>query len=270
MFYEELMAIIEKKDPSMKDEIEIIDVNAGNVDDVGFFCCRNKRETEGYQRKLRWLKKRFAEGLRMKTIGSGGRGVIEYIPGEYAWRAVEAKGYMFIHCLWITGSRRNVGCATSLLNECIKDAKAARMKGVAMVTSEGHFSIGRRFLKKHGFESVGKASPSFELNVLNFGKGGKVEWSGDFDKRIADLGKGLSIFTSDQCPYFFGGIETMVEAADGKGIKTKIIVLKSSSDVRRLSPNPYGTFAAVYNGELLSYYPPGRKPFLKRLEMLGG
>ena len=32
-------------------------------------------------------------------------GFIEYVPGEYAWRGVNAEGYMFIHCIWIAANK---------------------------------------------------------------------------------------------------------------------------------------------------------------------
>ncbi|UCE07082.1 MAG: GNAT family N-acetyltransferase, partial [bacterium] len=65
---------------------KIIDVNSDNVEQTGFFCYMSKRKTEGFQRKLNWLKARFAEGMRIKMFDLPERGFIEYIPGEYAWR----------------------------------------------------------------------------------------------------------------------------------------------------------------------------------------
>jgi hypothetical protein len=103
---------------------KIIEVNAENVEKTGFFCFMSKRKSEGFQRKLRGLKDRFAEGMRIKMFELPERGFIEYLPGEYAWRAVNASGYMFIHCLWVVGKSRGKGLAGILLDECIKDAQA--------------------------------------------------------------------------------------------------------------------------------------------------
>ena len=147
--------------------IKIIDVNADNVEQTGFFCYMSKRKTEGFQRKLNWLKARFAEGMRIKMFELPERGFIEYIPGEYAWRAVDAKGYMFIHCLWVVGKSKGKGLAGVLLEECINDAKQSDMNGVAMVTSERVWLIGKKLLLKHGFESV-EETPPFNLMVKKF------------------------------------------------------------------------------------------------------
>lgn len=82
---------------------EILEVTAENVEKNGFFCYMSKKKSEGYRRKLNWLKSRFAEGLRIKMLALPDRGFIEYIPGERAWRAVHADGYLLIHCLWVVG-----------------------------------------------------------------------------------------------------------------------------------------------------------------------
>jgi hypothetical protein len=94
--------------------MEIIDVNKENVAETGFFCNMSKKKSEGYQRKLKWLSKRFTEGLKLKMLdlSQGGRGFIEYLPGEYAWRPVSGNGYMFIHCLWVVGKSKGEGYAT--------------------------------------------------------------------------------------------------------------------------------------------------------------
>ena len=110
----------------------IIDVTPENVDKTGFFCLMSRRKCDGYQRKLKWLKARFDEGLRIKMLdpSKGGRGFIEYIPGDYAWRPVEASDYLFIHCLWIVGQSKGKGHAKLLLDECLADAERCGAKGV--------------------------------------------------------------------------------------------------------------------------------------------
>ena len=85
--------------------MKLVDVSAANVDSTGFFCYMSKRKSEGYRGKLGWLKERFAEGMRIRMPVSPERGFIEYLPGEYAWRAVHADGFMFIHCVWVVGRR---------------------------------------------------------------------------------------------------------------------------------------------------------------------
>ena len=228
----------------------------------------SKKKTEGYQRKLRWLQDRFVEGMKIKMLDlkQGGRGFIEYTPGEYAWRAVNAKGYMFIHCIWVAGKSKGKGYGSLLLNESIKDAKKAGMKGVAMVTSEGNWLVGKEFLKKHGFESVDQ-DPPFELMVKKFDEDApSPSFSDDFEKKLKLHPKGLTIVRSDQCPYIDSAANATQKVAKEHGIKTQVVELKSAEDVRKLASSPYGVFQIVYNGELLNYHYMGKKDWDKALD----
>ena len=47
----------------MSSNIEVVTVDATNLAKRGFFCCKSKKKSEGYQRKLRWLEERFGEGV---------------------------------------------------------------------------------------------------------------------------------------------------------------------------------------------------------------
>lgn len=48
---------------------------------------------------------------------------IEYVPAENAWAPIDAPGYMYIDCLWVSGQHKGHGYSNLLLNECIRDAK---------------------------------------------------------------------------------------------------------------------------------------------------
>jgi len=249
--------------------MNLVDVNQENVSEKGFFCYMSKKKTEGYQRKLRWLKDRFSEGMKLKMLDleQGGRGFIEYIPGEFAWRAVNAKGYVFIHCIWVAGKSKGKGYGSLLLDECIRDAKEAGMNGVAMVTSERNWLVKKKFPLRNGFESVAQ-HPPFELMVKRFNGVAPPSLSGDFEKKLKALGKDLTIIRSDQCPYIDAAVKAAFEAGKELGTKTHVVELKSAEDIRRLSPSPYGVFHIVYDGKLLSYHPIGKKDIIENLRHL--
>ena len=231
----------------------IIDVDAENVDQTGFFCYMSKRKSEGFQRKLNWLKARFSEGMKIKMFELPQRGFIEYIPGEYAWRAVDAAGYMFIHCLWVVGKSKGKGMAGTLLEHCIEDAKSAGMKGVAMVTSERVWLIGKKLLLKHGFKSVAEEAP-FNLMVKKFSAAADPSFSGNWEQKASRYPKGITVFRSDQCPYIPDAAKTILDFAKERGIQSQVVELESCQDVRDLSPSPYGVFSVVNDGRMLSYY----------------
>jgi GNAT superfamily N-acetyltransferase len=250
--------------------MNIIEINSKNVSEKGFFCYMSKKKSEGYQRKLKWLKDRFDEGMKIKMLDlrQGGRGFIEYIPGEHAWRAVNAEGYMFIHCVWVAGKSKGKGYATLLLNACIKDAEKNEMKGVTVLTSEGNWLVGKKFFVKHNFESVDEQSP-FALMVKKFDNASSPSFSGDFEERLHAYGKHLTIICSDQCPYIDAAVKAALDAANELGLDTKVIELKSSEDVRKLSPSPYGVFGLVYDGKLVSYHSLAKKELINILGSLG-
>ncbi len=249
----------------MSQQIDLIEVDALNVEDAGFFCYMSKPKSEGYQRKLHWLKARFAEGMRIKMLRLPERGFIEYIPGEYAWRPVDARGYMFIHCLWIVGRSKKKGHATLLLNECIADAQKARMQGVAMVTSRGNWLVDKNPLLKLGFEVIDQAPPAFELLALKFSDAPSPAFTSGWQDKMDRLGTGLTVFRTDQCPYIENAVTAALEAAQEADIPSQVIELKSSQEVRDLAPCAYGVFSIVVNGQLLSYFGMGKADLLQRL-----
>ena len=233
--------------------MKIIDVSATNAAETGFFCYMSKRKTQGYRLKSGWLEKRFGEGLRIKMLELPERGFIEYIPGEYAWRAIEAKGYMAIHCLWIVGKSKGKGFGQILLEACCEDAKRAGMKGVVMVASDRTWLAGRGVLEKAGFTCVDTAPPSFSLMVKAFGKGPKPKFSGDWEAKAAEFGKGLTVVRTDQCPYIEDATNLALACAAKAGVKHRVLTLNSASEIREKSPSAYGTFGLVFNGRLISY-----------------
>jgi ribosomal protein S18 acetylase RimI-like enzyme len=236
--------------------MRIIDVTAENVEETGFFCLMSRRKSEGWQRKLAWLRRRFDEGLRIKMLdlSEGGRGFIEYIPGEFAWRPVEASGYFFIHCLWVVGKSKGNGYAKKLLKECLADAKASGAHGVAMVTSEGNWLVGKKLLLSRGFKSVDTAPPSYELLAMDLGPAPPPHFPTDWERRAASFGEGLTVVRTDQCPYLDDAVNTALEAGRDHGLKVRAIDLTSAREIREKAPSPYGVFSIVVDGEVLSHY----------------
>lgn len=93
--------------------------------------------------------------MRVKILYEDERsaGFIEYIPGEFAWRAVKAQGYMVIHCLWVVGKSKKKGYGSRLLNDCVTDAREMGMHGVAMVRTLAPSSTFTRSRRLHRFQN---------------------------------------------------------------------------------------------------------------------
>ncbi|MFC2157289.1 GNAT family N-acetyltransferase [Acidobacteriota bacterium] len=244
----------------------IIDVTAENVDKTGFFCFMSRRKSEGFQRKLEWVKARFSDGMHIKMFELPERGFIEYIPGQHAWRAVNSNGYMFIHCLWVVGKSKGKGLGGILLEECIRDAEEAGMAGVAMITSESNWLTGNKLLLKSGFESVDFAPPAFNLMVRKFKDFPSPSFLPGVEKRAEKYQQGLTVFHSDQCPYIPDAVDQVKKISGERGIPFQVIELLSAEDARMSAPSPYGVFSIVFNGRMLSYHYLLPKDLNKRLD----
>jgi len=223
----------------MNSKIKIIGLNSENVSEYEPVCFLNPKN-EGYQKKLEWLKKRFSEGLLIKQLYSEEErkciGFIEYTPGEYAWRAVEAKGYVFIHCIWISPNKfKEKGYGSLLVEECIKDAKNEGKYGVAVVTSEGPFMAGKDLFLRNGFKSVAKAKPSYELMIKTLKKGPLPKFT-DWEKKLSEY-EGLNIIYANQCPWVARSIEDLGEIAKKKAVEVKMIELKSAKETQNAISN---------------------------------
>lgn len=258
----------------MGEDVEIITVDAFNVEKEGFLCHKSKSKTEGYQRKLNWLRSRFQEGMRIKLLHlrqfegpRGAFGFIEYTHGEYAWRPVKAKNYLFINCLWVIGRHKGKGYASRLLQSCLDEAHKQGKDGVAMVTrSGGGWLAGKRVLLANGFEPVDHAPYSFDLLAKRLRPAPSPAFPTDWEKRAARYGPGLTIVYSSQCPYMAALVKATLKTARERGIECREVELKSARDVQSNAPSPYGTYGAVYDGRLLAYSPTGAEALLGRIK----
>jgi GNAT superfamily N-acetyltransferase len=245
-------------------EVQIIDTNSVNIRNYGF-CGYSNPKNEGHIAKSEWLKKRYREGLRLKLLHSeshGSVGMIEYIPGEYAWRAVKAEGYMFIHCLMINKKEyKGKGYGAKLLKECISEAKRAKTLGVAVMTSGGTWMADKDLFLALGFELIDSAPPRFDLLALKFKKNAPSPGFIRNGTKISGKYKeGLTIIWSDQCPYIRKSVADVTAAAKQLGIEPKVAELKDCKDARKM-PNPYGTYCMVYKGEIVADHPVSRARF---------
>jgi hypothetical protein len=206
--------------------------------------------------------------MQIKILYEGKRsvGFIEYIPGEYTWRAVNAKDYLVIHCLWVVGKGKNKGYGSRLLNGCLEDAQKQQKHGVAMVTSERVWLADKKLLLKNGFEEVDQAPPSFSLLVKPFDDVPLPAFPTNWAERASRYGEGLTIIRSDQCPYIDDAVKIIVDAANELNIPTQVVELKNCQEAQEQSPSAYGLFGVMYNGQLLSYHYLGQKDILKLLK----
>ena len=243
----------------------IIEADPETIGTFGICGYKNPKRP-GYLEKLQWFKRRFKEGMKVKVLVSeqdSTVGSIEYVPGEYAWRAIRAPGYTVIHCVFILKKAyKGKGYGSQLIEACEKDARKQKKHGVAVVGSKSTWMAKKEVFLKNGFELIEEAPPHYELLVKRFSKKAPLPaFSGNWEKKLARYGKGLTIIHSDQCPYV---VKTMNEipaaATEEFGVKPNLVKLRSCRAAQN-SPNPYGIFGIIWNGELVADHPISKTRF---------
>ncbi len=236
---------------------QIIDLTPDNIADYGVCGYKDVKKHLELRRKIDWFCKYYPLGLRIKAIiTSTGeyQGMLEYIPGEYAHRPVNAAGYLFIHCIFVgfKSQYKGKGYASALLDECIDEARVAKMSGVAVVTRNGSFMAKKDIFLKKGFKQVDQAKPDFELLVLKFDE--KAANPSFKELSTEKYKEGLSILRSPQCPYSVKNVDAIIQTAKNMQLNPNLVEMDDHLSAQQ-SPCAFGTFCIIHNGKILSHHP---------------
>jgi hypothetical protein len=239
-------------------EYQIIEINEFNIEEYGLLCQKSKKKEEGYQNKISWIKERFREGMKYHLLlveergKFASRGFIEYIPGEYCWRGINAEGYMVIHCIWVVGRIKGFGFGSMLLERCLEDAQG--MKGVAVVTAKTTWLPSSKLFLKHGFEKVDEYSPSFELYALRYKETADLPtFTGNYSDRRIEYKKGFTAVYTHQCPYTPAMVRSMEITAKNHNASFSKILVDNCKDAQK-GVHPYGTSCYLLDGEVITYH----------------
>jgi GNAT superfamily N-acetyltransferase len=252
-------------------EHEIIDTNAENIGGCSF-CGYKDANSLGHRRKADWLRERYAEGLRFKVLRSrrfGDIGMIEYAPGNHAWRPVEAEGYLVIHCLMVNGKHKGKGLGTLLLDSCLRDARKSKSRGVAVVTSSDSFMAGSDFFIKAGFVSV-ESAPPYQLLVKKLKRAAPdPRFIVQRERLLKRHRKGLTILAADQCPMVPKCVADIAAMSRALGLEPKVVRVSSAKASREL-PTAYGIFSIIYDGKLIAGRPVSARRFSGIMSKIAG
>ncbi|MBD3376325.1 GNAT family N-acetyltransferase [candidate division KSB1 bacterium] len=229
----------------------IVHVTADNIKDYPQAICFINPKHPQFHHKMDWLNEQFKNGLIIKLLFiedvKRPVGFIEYVPGEYCWRSVDARGYMFIHCLYTNGKKfQHQGLGQLLLQEAEKDAQD--MLGVATVTSDAAFMATQHLFIKHDYKLVAESGK--EQLLLKPFKEGPLP---SFNRGMLSphLDKGWVILYSKQCPWVARFIDEIQPVLQEKGLVPKIIELKTPLQAQQ-APALYGVFNLIHNGKILA------------------
>jgi len=175
-------------------------VGSGNLAECGIGCLTSPKN-QGYRPKVEWLEERFAEGLRFLLFrDEEGRPLafLEYVTGEYAWRPVDARGWLFVHCLWVYPRGQKVGgLGGRLIQACVEEAGKVGSRGVAAMVSDGVWMSGKQVFLKQGFRQIAEVD-RFQLLVYRLQEGPEPSFR-DISGNLAGY-RGLHVIYSAQCP----------------------------------------------------------------------
>lgn len=246
--------------------MEFIKITQENLEEEHICCAiSNNRDCQVISKKA-WLRERLDEGLVFLKGNVRGKCFIEYMPAEYAWAPIEAEGYMYIDCLWVSGQFKGHGYSNSLLEECIRDSKEKGKKGLVILSSgkKMGFLSDHKFMTYKGFKIADTAEPYFELLYLPFDKKEEKPCFKASVKEIqgSNMPGGFALYYTSQCPFTAKYVPMLEEIAKEKNIEFHANHMITGEQARS-APVPFTTFSSFYNGQFLTHEILSEKKFKK-------
>ncbi len=216
-------------------------------------CCAiaDKKHQDGVATKRAWLAERIAEGHVFRKLDEKGKVFIEYAPLETAWTPLIGDNYMYIYCLWVSGSFKGKGYAKALMEYCISDAKAKGKSGVCILSSKKKkpFLAEKKFLLKYGFEVVDSAGDDYELLALSFDSS-KPRFA-ESAKQMSIDDDTLTIYYGLQCPYIPNCIEQVKNYCDANSIPLRLVTVDTLEKAKTV-PCVFNNWAVFYGGKYVT------------------
>lgn len=216
-------------------------------------CCAisDKKHQCGVSNKKAWLKERIPEGHTFRKLDERGKVFIEYAPLETAWVPVEGDNYLYIYCLWVSGSFKGKGYGKSLLEYCINDAKKQGKSGICVLSSKKKkpYLTDKKFMLKYAFEVVDSVNNEYELLALSFDET-KPHFT-DTVKAMSTDDEQLTIYYGRQCPFIFNCIEQVKNYCEKNNVPLKLIEVDSLEKAKTV-PCIFNNWATFYKGKFQS------------------
>lgn len=234
--------------------MNFIDLNSDNLPTEHICCSISDTKTgSGISIKKKWLKDRFREGLVFRKLDARGKVFIEYLPAEKAWAPIEAPGFLYINCLWVSGSFKDKGNGAALIKSCIKDA--AGTAGIVALSSakKKPFLSDETFLKKYGFVKCDEAEPYFELLVLKLNPEAPDPYFLPHAKKPEiNSEPGIDLYYTAQCPFAPDYALIAAKLAEEKSIVIRTHHLDTQAKARA-HPSAWSTYSVFKNGKFITH-----------------
>ena len=250
--------------------MDIITVTNENLEQEHICCAISNNKDCQVHAKKSWLAERFADGLVFKKCDVRGKCFIEYIPAEKAWCPINAEGYMFINCFWVSGQFKGQGNSNLLLEECIKDSKAKDKTGLCILSSTKKmpFLSDPKYLRYKGFAVADTAEPYYELMYLPFEADAPKPRFKQSVKSPKINEQGFVLYYAHQCPFTAKYVPLIEDLARAKSILFKTIRFETTEEAQN-APAPFTSYSLFYNGEFVTNEIMSDKKFGRLLEDKG-
>ncbi len=256
--------------------MEIIKIDDSNIE-AEHICCAisDKKGDICAASKKNWMKSQFEKGLTFRRLDARGKAFIEYIPAENAWCPIEAEGYLFINCFWVSGQFKGRGYANRLLEACISDAKAQHKKGLVILSSQKKmpFLSDPKYLKYKGFKLCDEANPYYELLYLPIKTQSQTEIETqttlpkfkDSCKNATIPEKGMVLYYTNQCPHTEKYAPLICGIAESKGQTIQLRKIETTEQAQN-APAPFTTYSFFDEGNFITNEIFSESKFKKYLE----
>ena len=214
--------------------------------------------------KKEWLKQRFDEGLVFCRSTERGKCFTEYIPAENAWVPIEADGYLYINCLWVSGAMKGHGYANDLLDACIRDANAQGRKGLCILSAEGRkreFLADPKFLTHKGFQVADTSDCGITLMFLPLAESAAPPQLKACARHPKVAEPGFVLYYTDQCPFTYYWVPRVAQAAREHHIPLTLYHI-TDKEAAQNTPAPVTTYALFRDGKFLTQGIQSDKKFL--------
>lgn len=233
--------------------MEYIRVTKENIDKEHICCAISSNKDVQVISKKDWLRDSFDDGLVFLKSVERGKCFIEYIPAENAWNPIDAKDYMYIDCLWVSGSFKGHGYSSELLEQCINDSKEKGKKGLCILcaSKKKPFLSDPKFLKHKGFMPCDEADNGVELWYLPFDDINEKPRFKECAKHVSINEKGYVLYYTSQCPFNAKYVPMLEDIAKEHNVPFKAIHITTKKQAQSV-PTPITTYALFYDGEYLT------------------
>lgn len=216
-------------------------------------CCiiRSKKPHSGIEAKKQWLSERLAEGHVFRKLNDKATVFIEYSPLETAWVPIIGDNYLYLYCLWVTGTAKGSGYGRMLMEYCLADAKSKGKSGVCMLGAKKQksFLSNQEFAKKFGFKVVDTTDNDYELLALSFD--GTVPQFPQNVKRGMIQGNDLTIFYDLQCPFILQNIDMIKRYCEINDVPVSLNQVDSLQKAKEL-PCVFNNWGVFYKGRFVT------------------